>query len=69
MTARDLWEQVPTGIKHLIDALSITTLLGTLAQMLPHIAAGLTIIWTAIRIVETQTVQGWLKSRKQKKEG
>jgi hypothetical protein len=61
---RDIWEQIPNGLKHLADALSITTLLGTLAQMLPHIAAALTIIWTAIRIVETRTVQGWLRKNK-----
>jgi hypothetical protein len=33
--------------------------LGTLFQMLPNIAALLTIIWTAIRIAETDTVRGW----------
>lgn len=54
---KDTWDQIPTGLKHLIDALSITTLLGTLTQMLPHVAAGLTIIWTAIRILETETVR------------
>ena len=32
----------------------------TLAQYLPAIAAVLTIIWTAIRIYETNTVQRWL---------
>jgi len=51
------WQQVPDGIKHLLDLISFTALLGTLVQMLPHVAAGLTIIWTAIRIYETQTVQ------------
>ena len=64
MTFRDIWEQVPTGIKHLVDALSLTTLLGTLTQMLPHIAAGLTIVWTALRIFETATVQAWVKRKK-----
>ena len=56
----ELWKHIPTGLKHLIDALSIGTLLGTLTQMLPHVAAGLTIIWTALRIYETATVQRWL---------
>jgi hypothetical protein len=55
-----LWQHIPTGVKHLIDALSVATVLGTLTEMLPHIAAGLTIIWTAIRIYETGTVQRWL---------
>lgn len=46
--------------KHLLDFASIATVLGTLADMLPAIAAIFTIVWTAIRIYETKTVQGWL---------
>lgn len=46
--------------KYLIDAVSIGTAVGSLAGMLPHIAALFTIIWTGIRIWETDTVQGWL---------
>lgn len=57
---KDAWDHIPDGLKHAIDALSITTMLGALTQMLPHVAAGLTIIWTAIRIYETKTVQSWL---------
>lgn len=60
---RDLWEQTPDGIKLAFDVLSVTTLLGTLTQMLPHVAAILTIIWTALRIFETQTVQRLLGKR------
>jgi len=43
--------------KHIIDVLSIATVIGTLAEMLPSIAALFTIIWTGIRIWETDTVQ------------
>jgi len=46
--------------KHIIDFASVVTVLGTLADMLPAIAALFTIVWTAIRIYETKTVQGWL---------
>ena len=46
--------------KHVIDFASVVTVLGTLADMLPSIAAIFTIVWTAIRIYETKTVQGWL---------
>jgi hypothetical protein len=46
--------------KYVIDGLSIITVIGTLAEMLPSIAALFTIVWTAIRIWETQTVQGWI---------
>ena len=43
--------------KHIMDVFSIVTVLGTLADMLPSIAALFTIIWTGIRIYETKTVQ------------
>jgi len=46
--------------KHIIDFASVLTVLGTLADMLPSIAAIFTIVWTAIRIYETKTVQRWL---------
>ena len=46
--------------KHIGDALSAVIMLGTLSDMLPSVAALMTIIWTAIRIVETRTVQRWL---------
>ena len=45
------------GIKHVGDAVSIVTVVGTLANVLPAIAAIFTIIWTGIRIYETDTVQ------------
>jgi hypothetical protein len=47
-------------IKHVVDGLSIITVIGTLADMLPSVAAVFTIVWTAIRIWETATVQGWV---------
>jgi hypothetical protein len=43
--------------KHVVDALSIMTVVGTLVEMLPSIAAIFTIVWTLIRIWETTTVQ------------
>lgn len=52
-------EHLTDGIKHGIDALSVVTLLGTLSSMLPSIAAVFTIVWTALRIWETDTVKGW----------
>ena len=51
------------NIKHVIDALSVATVLGTIMSWLPAVAAVFTIIWTAIRIYETKTVQGWLGKR------
>jgi hypothetical protein len=53
-------EHLSEGSKHILDGLSLITVLGTLADMLPAIAAIFTIVWTAIRIYETKTVQRWL---------
>jgi hypothetical protein len=46
--------------KYAVDAASFFTVVGTITSMLPAVAALFTIIWTAIRIYETKTVQGWL---------
>lgn len=46
--------------KHVVDALSVMTVVGTLIEMLPSIAAVFTIVWTGIRIWETETVQNML---------
>ena len=45
--------------KTVLDGLSVLTVLGTLVDMLPALAAGLSIVWTLIRIYETATVQRW----------
>ena len=43
--------------KVVLDGLSISTVVGALLGWLPAIAALFTIIWTAIRIWETKTIQ------------
>jgi hypothetical protein len=43
--------------KSLLDAISVVTVVGTIMDMLPAVAALFTIIWTGIRIYETDTVQ------------
>ena len=45
------------------DVLSIGTVIGTLAGLLPSIAAMFTIVWTSIRIYETDTVQRLLRRK------
>jgi hypothetical protein len=50
--------------KTTVDAISIVTVVGTLAEVLPAIAALFTIIWTALRIYETDTVRKLLGKRK-----
>lgn len=40
-----------------LDIVAVGTTVGTLGDWLPPIAALFTIIWTALRIFETKTVQ------------
>jgi len=54
-------EPYSNSAKTVGDILSLTTVVGTLMQVLPSIAAIFTIIWTAIRIYETKTVQAFFK--------
>lgn len=50
--------------KALVDTASVATVVGTLAGLLPAIAAIFTIVWTSIRIYESRTVQDLLNRRK-----
>lgn len=52
------------AVKQALDAASVVTVVGTLMDVLPAIAAAFTIVWTAIRIWETKTVQEWVKGVK-----
>jgi hypothetical protein len=52
-------------VKYVIDGVSFLTVVGTLAEMLPAVAAVFTIVWTAIRIWETKTVQNLLGKKKE----
>jgi hypothetical protein len=60
MPMKDPFINMNEATKHILDFASIATVLGTLADMLPAIAAIFTIAWTAIRIYETKTFQGWI---------
>jgi len=53
--------------KYTLDAMSIATVVGTLMDVLPAVAALFTIVWTAIRIYETDTVQSIIRHYKAKK--
>jgi hypothetical protein len=46
--------------KSLVDAVSVVTVIGTIGEVLPPLAALFTLVWTAIRIYETKTVQRML---------
>jgi len=52
-------------VKAAVDGLSIITVIGTLSELLPPLAALFTVIWTAIRIYETETIKGLFKKEDQ----
>ena len=48
------------GTKQVVDAVSVLTVVGTIGDVLPPLAALFTLVWTGIRIYETETIQGLL---------
>lgn len=50
-------QQMPEGTKYVGDAITAAAVLGTLVGYLPPLAAAATLVWTCIRIWETDTVQ------------
>lgn len=56
--------EIPEHTKNIVDALSVVTVLGALVDALPAIAALFTIIWTALRIWETETVRSLMGRNK-----
>ncbi len=59
-------EHLTESTKHVVDGISLVTVIGTLTDLLPAVAALFTIVWTVIRIYETKTVQGWISHAKRK---
>jgi len=59
----DAWDALPAAVKAAVDLLAVTAWLGVLLRLLPHISTILTVIWMAIRIYETATVQRLLGRR------
>lgn len=51
---------ISENVKNTADALSIFTVIATLAQWLPAVAALASLVWTIIRIFETKTVRKWM---------
>jgi hypothetical protein len=53
------------SIKPIIDAVAVTTTASALVGWLPPIVAILTLVWTVIRIYETETIQKFVQKRKE----
>jgi hypothetical protein len=50
--------------KAVVDALSLVVVGATILKWLPAVAAVFSIVWTAIRIYESKTVQGLVSRNK-----
>ena len=57
-------EQNQETLKHILDGASLITVIGTLVEFLPAVSALLSIVWLAIRIYETETVQKLVNRKK-----
>lgn len=57
------WAAAKGPVQTAVDGLSIGTVIASLAGWLPALAAGFTIVWTAIRIYETDTIQKFFKRK------
>ena len=57
---KDYIAELGDSVKQLLDALSVLTAIGALMSFIPSVAALFTIVWTGIRIYESDTVQGLL---------
>jgi hypothetical protein len=56
-------DQIDAVMKNVGDLSSLTILVSYFFGALPVVATMLTIIWTALRIYEMETVQLWLKKK------
>jgi hypothetical protein len=50
-------ESMNEEIKYAVDGVSVGTVIATIAGWLPEIAALFTILWSAVRLWETETVK------------
>lgn len=62
------YKEVPQLEKHLIDLATVATVVGTLTSYLPALSALLAIVWTSIRIWETETIRAMTGRTKPEKE-
>lgn len=67
-TVEHMYHQITEPLRHLFDVLSLSAVTLALLGVLPHFLTGLatflSVVWMAIRIYETPTVQSWLKRRR-----
>lgn len=49
--------------RRVVDVGAALVAAGTLASILPHLAALFTVIWYALQVYETRTIQRWRRRR------
>ena len=59
MTNHDIIEHISTGLKHLLDVLSYTVALGVIVQILPPIAAAMSIVWLGLQMFAYFRRKSW----------
>ena len=59
MTNHDLFDHLGTGAKYLLDALSISVVIGAVVQILPPIAAGMSILWLGMQMFAYFRRKAW----------
>ena len=66
MRSLEQQQQTIESLKPLGDVASFGIVVGALMNWLPALAALLTVVWTALRIYETRTVQNLIHRRRRK---
>lgn len=59
MTTHDLLDHLGTGFKHLLDVLSISVAVGAIVQILPPLAAAMSIVWLGLQMFAWFRRKGW----------
>lgn len=63
MTTHDILDHIGTGTKHLLDLLSVTVALGAVVQLLPPLAAGISIVWLSLQMFAWFRRKAWRTDR------
>ena len=59
MTNHDIIDHLGTTAKYLLDALSISVVIGAVVQILPPIAAGMSILWLGMQMFAYFRRKAW----------
>lgn len=69
MTTHDLLDHFGTGLKYLLDAISISVVIGAVVQLLPPIAAGMSILWLGMQMFAYVRRKAWQTDEEKARDG